>query len=185
MPSLQDHHRVTIVNLYIFPPHEPRTQAAPGELLWHLTRDDRDATTVLANLYLRNSQRALKERCSRLKGIVSLMHVFLSLFNFNLPHGLRLQRKFRWLETISDELQSTIIVGYLKDISKNLTDLPHTAHQTRLPRYSSTESSFVAELEDTAMTTTRSRSSCPTSSNNQVYISSSSMEFNTVGLSRE
>ncbi|EKD17646.1 hypothetical protein MBM_04015 [Drepanopeziza brunnea f. sp. 'multigermtubi' MB_m1] len=36
--------------------------------------------------------------------------------------------------------------------------------------YSSTESSFVAELEDTAMNTTRSRSSCPPSSNKQIYI---------------
>lgn len=50
---------------------------------------------------------------------------------------------------------------------------------------SSTHSSFVAELEDTAPVRTSkiSRRSAPPSSNKQVYISPSSMEFRTTELS--
>ncbi|KAK0106323.1 hypothetical protein ONS96_003959 [Cadophora gregata f. sp. sojae] len=48
---------------------------------------------------------------------------------------------------------------------------------------SSTNSSFIAELEDTALVTRPSRRSAPPSSNKIVYISPSSMEFQTTELS--
>lgn len=48
---------------------------------------------------------------------------------------------------------------------------------------SSTHSSFIAELEDTAMATTWSRRSAPPGSNKQVYISPSIMEFKSTELS--
>ncbi|PVH71187.1 hypothetical protein DL98DRAFT_111886 [Cadophora sp. DSE1049] len=48
---------------------------------------------------------------------------------------------------------------------------------------SSTNSSFIAELEDTALVTRLSRRSAPPSSNKMVYISPSSMEFQTSDLS--
>lgn len=48
---------------------------------------------------------------------------------------------------------------------------------------SSTNSSFVAELEDTALVTRPSRRSAPPASNKMVYISPSSMEFQTTDLS--
>ncbi|KAG4435059.1 hypothetical protein IFR05_009449 [Cadophora sp. M221] len=48
---------------------------------------------------------------------------------------------------------------------------------------SSTNSSFIAELEDTAIVTRPSRRSAPPASNKMVYISPSSMEFQTSDLS--
>lgn len=48
---------------------------------------------------------------------------------------------------------------------------------------SSANSSFIAELEDTALVTHPSRRSAPPSSNKMVYISPSSMEFQTSDLS--
>lgn len=48
---------------------------------------------------------------------------------------------------------------------------------------SSTNSSFIAELEDTAIVTRQSRRSAPSGSNKMVYISPSSMDFQTSDLS--
>ncbi|KAH7370070.1 hypothetical protein BKA65DRAFT_544794 [Rhexocercosporidium sp. MPI-PUGE-AT-0058] len=78
-----------------------------------------------------------------------------------------------WEQSGGGRTPSSSVESVFEMYSSNSYDSPN----------SSTNSSFMAELEDTAIVTRQSRRSAPPCSNKMVYISPSSMEFQTSDLS--